>query len=70
MTAYPAEYEYLVVVNDEGHFSIWDASRTLPTGWRAVGYRGSRQDCCAHIDEVWTDMRLRPTTEKSTDSAG
>ena len=48
---------YLVVVNDEEQYSIWWEWRELPEGWRAEGTRGSRDECLAHIDQVWTDMR-------------
>ena len=47
---------YLVVVNDEGQHAIWWADRTLPKGWRATGFEGAREDCLAHIAEVWTDI--------------
>jgi MbtH protein len=49
--------EYLVVVNDEEQYSIWFAGRDIPAGWRAEGKRGTKAECIAHIDEVWTDMR-------------
>jgi len=48
---------YLVVVNDEEQYSIWLADRELPAGWHAEGMRGGREECLAHIGEVWTDMR-------------
>ena len=48
---------YLVVVNDEEQYSIWAEGRDLPAGWYAEGARGPREQCLAHIDEVWTDMR-------------
>lgn len=54
MTAPDIEYE--VVVNDEEQHSIWPAHRTPPEGWRGLGVRGSREDCLAHIDKVWTDI--------------
>ncbi|GLZ29106.1 MbtH protein [Lentzea sp. NBRC 105346] len=47
---------YLVVVNDEGQHAIWWADRALPEGWRATGFEGAREDCLAHIAEVWTDI--------------
>jgi MbtH protein len=50
---------YLVVINDEDEYSVWFADRELPAGWRATGMRGSKQECIAHIDTVWTDMRPR-----------
>jgi MbtH protein len=48
---------YLVVINGEEQYSIWPESRAVPAGWRAVGPRGTKAECLAHIDEVWTDMR-------------
>ena len=48
---------YEVVVNDEEQYSVWPADSAPPAGWRTVGTRGSRAECLAHIDEVWTDMR-------------
>ncbi|WP_179956974.1 MbtH family protein [Amycolatopsis anabasis] len=51
------EAQHLVVVNHEEQYSIWSADRELPAGWRAEGTRGTREECLAHIDKVWTDMR-------------
>ncbi|MEV8569815.1 MbtH family NRPS accessory protein [Streptomyces sp. NPDC051322] len=48
---------YRVVLNDEEQYSIWDADRELPAGWRAEGTEGARQACLDRIEEVWTDMR-------------
>ena len=48
---------YKVVVNHEEQYSIWFADGELPAGWREVGKEGRRQECLAHINEVWTDMR-------------
>jgi MbtH protein len=48
---------YLVVVSDEEQYSVWLAERELPTGWKAVGKSGTKDECLQHIGEVWTDMR-------------
>jgi MbtH protein len=48
---------YAVVVNHEGQYSIWTNGWAIPDGWHATGFTGTRADCLAHIDEVWTDMR-------------
>ncbi|AWS41455.1 MbtH family NRPS accessory protein [Streptosporangium sp. 'caverna'] len=48
---------YRVVVNHEEQYSIWPAGQDLPDGWRADGFSGGKEDCLAHIDKVWTDMR-------------
>ena len=46
-----------VVVNHEEQYSIWPTGRDIPAGWRAVGKTGTKKECTAYIDEVWTDMR-------------
>jgi MbtH protein len=48
---------YAVVVNHEEQYSIWPAGRDLPLGWKTVGKQGSKEECLAYIEEVWTDMR-------------
>ncbi len=49
--------KYKVVVNDEGQYSILPADRANPAGWRDVAKSGSKSECLAYINEVWTDMR-------------
>ena len=49
--------QYLVVVNHEEQYSIWPAGREIPLGWRAVGNSGTKAECLARIEELWTDMR-------------
>lgn len=48
---------YKVVMNHEEQYSIWPADRENPLGWRDVGKSGTKAECLAHIEEVWTDMR-------------
>ena len=48
---------YQVVVNHEEQYSLWAADREPPAGWRADGCTGGKDECLAHIAEVWTDMR-------------
>ncbi|MFJ3090870.1 MbtH family NRPS accessory protein [Streptomyces sp. NPDC086838] len=55
---------YRVVRNDEDQYSIWWAERDLPAGWAAEGTEGSREQCLARINEVWTDMRPRSLRER------
>ncbi|MFD5450906.1 MULTISPECIES: MbtH family protein [unclassified Streptomyces] len=45
-----------VVVNHEEQYSIWPVDQELPAGWTDVGFSGSRDECLAHIGEVWTDI--------------
>ena len=46
-----------VVVNDEEQYSIWFVDRAVPAGWREAGKEGTKEECLAYIEEVWTDMR-------------
>jgi MbtH protein len=50
---------YLVVCNEEEQYSILEQGSTLPAGWRPEGFAGTRDECLAHIETVWTDMRPR-----------
>ena len=49
--------QYKVVINHEEQYSIWPTNREVPTGWKPVGKEGTRKECLAYIEEVWTDMR-------------
>ena len=48
---------YRVVMNHEEQYSIWPSTKMLPAGWSDVGVSGSKDECLAHIEKVWTDMR-------------
>jgi MbtH protein len=48
---------YKVVVNHEEQYSIWPLERANPPGWSDGGKSGSKAECLAYIQEVWTDMR-------------
>lgn len=48
---------YTVVMNHEEQYSIWPIDRDVPLGWREVGKTGTKAECLAYIEEVWTDMR-------------
>lgn len=58
-----AEERYKVVRNHEEQYSIWAEERPNPPGWRDAGFAGTRQECLARIDRVWTDMRPRSLRE-------
>ena len=46
-----------VVRNDEEQYSIWPATKSVPSGWQKTGFSGTKAECLAHIDATWTDMR-------------
>ena len=60
---------YKVVVSQEGQYSIWPADRENATGWKDAGKQGTKTECLAYIQEVWTNMRpndLRSIMEEGT----
>lgn len=59
---------YRVVRNEEGQYSIWLDMREIPNGWSDVGFSGSKTECLAHIEEVWTDMRPKSLVRQMTSS--
>lgn len=64
---------YRAVMNQEEQYSIWPADRENAPGWRDAGKTGSKAECLAYIDQVWTDMRplsLRRRTEQASFDRG
>jgi MbtH protein len=60
---------YRVVVNDEEQCSLWPSDRDLPLGWRDAGKQGTREECLAFIQEVWTNMRPLSLRKKMEEDA-
>ena len=48
---------YQVVINHEEQYLIWPENREVPLGWKPAGKNGTKKECLAYIEEVWTDMR-------------
>ena len=61
---------YKVVVNHEEQYSIWPADRENALGWNDAGKQGTKQECLAHIEEVWTDMRPLSLRKKMGETDG
>jgi MbtH protein len=61
---------YNVVVNHEGQYSIWAADRQNALGWSDAGKSGTKAECLAYIEEVWTDMRPLSLQKKMREAAG
>jgi MbtH protein len=64
------ERTYLVVRNHEDQYSIWPAGRDVPDGWAGDGFAGPKDDCLAHIAEVWTDLRPLSLRQAGDDEGG
>ncbi len=50
------DVRYTVVRNHEEQYSIWRVGEPVPKGWWEVSVTGSREQCLAHIEEVWADL--------------
>jgi MbtH protein len=50
---------YIVLINNEGQYSLWPNFIDVPAGWTTVHEPSSRQTCLDYINQNWTDMRPR-----------
>lgn len=48
---------YLVLINEEGQYSLWPTYIDVPPGWTVVFRADTRQPCLDYINQNWTDMR-------------
>ncbi|WP_030686799.1 MbtH family protein [Streptomyces sp. NRRL B-1347] len=61
--------QYLVLVNDEGQYSLWPAVIDVPAGWDLRFGPDARQACLAYVEANWGDMRPLSLV-RDTESAG
>jgi MbtH protein len=54
---------YDVVRNGEEQYSIWPVDRPPPSGWQKAGKSGSKAECLAYVEQVWTDLRPKSLRE-------
>lgn len=58
MARRPVERDaYNVVVNGEGHYSLWPELKPLPEGWTLGGFAGTREQAIEWIAEKWDQIR-------------
>ena len=50
---------FVVLLNDEGQYSLWPAGKPIPAGWTEAHSPASKSECLAFVDQEWTDMRPR-----------
>ncbi|MFD1939813.1 MbtH family protein [Nonomuraea mangrovi] len=55
---------FLVLVNDEKHYSLWPEFVDLPAGWTVIYGPGGRARCLDYIREHWTDLRPASLVEQ------
>jgi MbtH protein len=52
---------FIVLVNASGQYSVWPADKVVPAGWVQDGPPKRKDECLSYIEQVWTDMRPKPT---------
>jgi MbtH protein len=50
---------YLVLINEEGQYSLWPSFVAVPRGWNIELPASSRRECLDYVNQHWTDMRPR-----------
>ncbi|MFB6721416.1 MbtH family protein [Kribbella sp. NPDC056345] len=58
-----ADGVYLVLVNEEGQYSLWPEFAETPAGWTVAHGPAGRQECLDHIETHWTDLRPKSLAE-------
>jgi MbtH protein len=48
---------FVVLINDQGQYSLWPAAAEIPAGWSIAHEQNGRQACIEYIGKNWTDMR-------------
>jgi len=48
---------YIVLINEEGQYSLWPKFIAVPAGWTVIHEPDTRQACIDYINEHWVDMR-------------
>jgi len=54
---------YIVVVNKERQYSIWNSEKIIPIGWKPEGTQGNKEECLEYIKRVWQDIRPKSLLE-------
>jgi MbtH protein len=57
------EGRFLVLVNDEGQYSLWPSFAEVPDGWTVALAETDRQSAVDFVDREWTDMRPKSLIE-------
>lgn len=59
---------YLVLVNDEGQYSLWAESIRIPNGWVSIFGPADRQSCLDYVETHWVDMRPKSLVAAMADA--
>jgi MbtH protein len=50
---------FVVLINDQGQYSLWPAAAEIPAGWSIACEQDGRDACIEYVAKNWTDMRPR-----------
>ena len=59
---------FLVLINEEGQYSLWQPRAKVPNGWSIVFGPSDQQSCLNHVEQNWTDMRPKSLRRTMSDS--
>ena len=48
---------YVVLINEEGQYSLWPTFSAVPAGWTIAHKADTRTACLDFVNKNWTDMR-------------
>ena len=57
---------FVVLLNEEGQYSLWPAGKPIPGGWTGVIPPAPKSECLAFVEAEWTDMRPRSLAAAKT----
>ncbi|KMS71200.1 protein mbtH [Streptomyces viridochromogenes] len=63
-----SEGTFLVLINDEGQYSLWPTFIEVPAGWNVAHCEADRQTCLDFVEANWTDMRPKSLVTAMGDS--
>ncbi|MEJ1201138.1 MULTISPECIES: MbtH family protein [unclassified Streptomyces] len=58
-----ADGRFLVLVNDEGQYSLWPSFAEVPGGWTIAFEENDRAACLEFVEANWKDLRPRSLVE-------
>lgn len=65
-----ADAVFLVLVNEEGQYSLWPEFAAVPAGWRIAHGPCDRAAAVEFVDRVWTDLRPLSLISRSASGTG
>jgi MbtH protein len=55
---------YLVLINQEGQYSLWPSFIDVPAGWTVIHNSDTRKACLDYVNANWTDMRPKSLVQE------